>query len=128
MNILYNSCTAHSLHFTTPAMQVPKCSVPPTPLWPNIFLTTSFSNTAPPPKSLLMSLLLVVFKRNFYASPCHHGMARPRVEVREDRLQTWRIAANKQSWTADKWWSSSFGVGLGANNAMKGENLLLNVT
>jgi hypothetical protein len=38
----------------------------------------------------------------------------------EDGLQMWRVAANipnKQSRTADKGWSSSLGVGRGANNS-----------
>jgi hypothetical protein len=48
--------------------------------------------------------------------PCHHGMARPQVADEADSFQFWRIAAsmlNKQSWTSDKGWSSSLGVGLG---------------
>jgi hypothetical protein len=51
--------------------------------------------------------------------PCHHGMARPQVVGGGDGLQIWRVAANilnKQSQTANKWWSSSLGVGHGANN------------
>jgi hypothetical protein len=50
---------------------------------------------------------------------CHHGMARPRVADRGDCLQIWRVAANifnKQSRIANSGWSSSFGVGRGANN------------
>jgi hypothetical protein len=50
---------------------------------------------------------------------CHHGMARPRVADRGDGLQILRVAANivnKQSQTADSGWSSSLGVGRGANN------------
>jgi hypothetical protein len=50
----------------------------------------------------------------------HHGMARPQVADGGDALQFWREAANilnKQSWTADKGWSSSLGVGRGANNS-----------
>jgi hypothetical protein len=38
-----------------------------------------------------------------------------------DGLQIWRVAANilnKQSRTADKGWSSSLGVGRGANNSL----------
>ena len=38
---------------------------------------------------------------------------------RIERPPLWRVAANKlnkQSWTADKGWSSSLGVGRGANN------------
>jgi hypothetical protein len=49
---------------------------------------------------------------------CHHGMARPRVADRGDGLQIQRVAANilnKQSRTADSGWSSSLGVGRGAN-------------
>jgi hypothetical protein len=52
--------------------------------------------------------------------PCHHGMARPQVADGEDALQLWREAANilnKQSRAADKGWSSSWGVGRGANNS-----------
>jgi hypothetical protein len=52
--------------------------------------------------------------------PCHHGMARPQVADGGDALQLWREAANilnKQSRTADKGWSSSLGVGRGANNS-----------
>jgi hypothetical protein len=48
--------------------------------------------------------------------PCHHGMARPQVADGGDGLQICRVAANilnKQSQTADKWWSSSLGVGVG---------------
>jgi len=38
----------------------------------------------------------------------------------EDGLQIWKVAVNllnKQSWTADKGWSSSLGVGRGANKS-----------
>jgi hypothetical protein len=52
--------------------------------------------------------------------PCHHGMARPQVADGEDGLQIWRVVANvlnKQSRTADTGWSSSLGVGRGANNS-----------
>jgi hypothetical protein len=51
---------------------------------------------------------------------CHHGMARPQVADGGGGLQVWRAAANilnKQSRTADKGWSSSFGVGRVANNS-----------
>jgi hypothetical protein len=50
----------------------------------------------------------------------HHGMARPQVADGRDSLQFWRVAAdmlNKQSWTDDKGWSSSLGVGRGDNNS-----------
>jgi hypothetical protein len=46
-------------------------------------------------------------------------MARSQVPGGGDGLQIWRIDANilnKQSRTADKDWSSSSGVGRGANN------------
>jgi len=50
---------------------------------------------------------------------CHHGMARPfRLRI-EERPPIRRVAANKfnkQSRTADDGWSSSLGVGRGANN------------
>jgi hypothetical protein len=52
--------------------------------------------------------------------PCHHGIARPQVADGGDLLQFWRVAANilnKQSQIADKGWSSSLGVGRGANNS-----------
>jgi hypothetical protein len=55
-----------------------------------------------------------------WVSPFHHGMARPQVADGGDALQVWRVAANilnKQSRTADKGWSSSLGVGRGANNS-----------
>jgi hypothetical protein len=50
---------------------------------------------------------------------CHHGMARPQVADGGDGLQVRRVAVNilnKQSWTADKGWSFSLGVGRGTNN------------
>jgi len=51
--------------------------------------------------------------------PCHHGMTFLRLRMQE-RPPISRIAANilnKQSRTADKGWSSSLGVGRGANNS-----------
>jgi hypothetical protein len=50
---------------------------------------------------------------------CHHGMARPQVADGGDGIQIWRVAANilnMLSQTADSGWSSSLGVGQGANN------------
>jgi hypothetical protein len=50
---------------------------------------------------------------------CHHGMARPRVADRGDRLQIKRVAANvlnMQSQTAESGWSSNLGVGREDNN------------
>jgi hypothetical protein len=47
-------------------------------------------------------------------------MARPQVADGRDALQVWRVAANilnKQSRTADKKWSSSWGVGRGVKNS-----------
>jgi hypothetical protein len=47
-------------------------------------------------------------------SPCHHSMALPWVADGRDGLQQWSLAANilnKQRW------SSSLGVGCGANNS-----------
>jgi hypothetical protein len=49
----------------------------------------------------------------------HHCMGRTRVADKGDGLQIWRVAANilnKQSWSADSGWSSSMGVGRGANS------------
>jgi len=51
--------------------------------------------------------------------PCHHGMVHPQVANGGERLQIQRVAVNilnKQSWAADKGWSSSLGIGCGANN------------
>jgi hypothetical protein len=51
---------------------------------------------------------------------CHHGMVRPQVADGGDALQFRRVVANilnKQSRTADKGWSSSFGVGRGDINS-----------
>jgi hypothetical protein len=47
-------------------------------------------------------------------------MVFPQLAERGDGLQIWRVAANivsKQSLTAEKGWSSSLGVGHGANNS-----------
>jgi hypothetical protein len=49
----------------------------------------------------------------------YQGMARPQVVDGGDGLQIWRVAANmlnKYYRIADKEWSSSLGVGRGANN------------
>jgi hypothetical protein len=51
--------------------------------------------------------------------PCQNGMARPQVADEGEGLQIWSVAANilnKQLRTADRGWSSSLGVGRGANN------------
>jgi hypothetical protein len=50
----------------------------------------------------------------------HLGSARPKVADKGYSLQIWRVAANilnKRLRTADKVWSSSLGVGRGANNS-----------
>jgi len=49
---------------------------------------------------------------------CHHGMARPQVADRgtSSDMEVAANKLNKQSWTADKGWSSSLAVGRGANN------------
>jgi hypothetical protein len=51
----------------------------------------------------------VILSRQCSMGPLHHDMARPQVANGGDGLQTWRVVANisnKQSQTADKWWSS----------------------
>jgi len=50
--------------------------------------------------------------------PFRNGMARPQVGNR-GKVSIWRVAANilnKQSRTADKWWSSGLGFGRRSNN------------
>jgi hypothetical protein len=52
--------------------------------------------------------------------PCHNGKARPQVADGADGFQIWRVAVNilnKQSRTAESWWSSRLEVRRGANNA-----------
>jgi hypothetical protein len=51
---------------------------------------------------------------------CYQGIASPRVASAGFGLQIWKVALNilnMQSQTADKGWSSSLGVGRGANNS-----------
>ena len=50
--------------------------------------------------------------------PCHHGMTHPQVADGEtaSNMRVSENILNKQSQTADKGLSSSFGVGRGANN------------
>jgi hypothetical protein len=53
-----------------------------------------------------------------FISSCHHGMARPQ-GADEDCIQIRKVAVNilyKQSRTDNRGWSSSLGVGQGANN------------
>jgi hypothetical protein len=55
-----------------------------------------------------------------YVGPIYHVMARPQAAYGGYGLQILRVAVNirnKQSQTADKGLSSSFGVGPGANNS-----------
>jgi len=47
---------------------------------------------------------------------CHHGIARPQV-ADGGTASNMEGILNKQSRTADKGWSSSLGVGRGANNS-----------
>ena len=57
--------------------------------------------------------------RDLVVGPCQHGMARPQVAGRGTACNVWVADANilnKQSRTADEGWSSSLGVGRGANN------------
>jgi hypothetical protein len=72
--------------------------------------------------SFLFVARIFIPRQYFHVSwvPCHHGMARPQVADGGDALQFWKAAANilnKQPRTADKGWSSSLGVGCGANNS-----------
>jgi hypothetical protein len=48
-----------------------------------------------------------------------HSMVQPQVVDGETASKIWRVAVNilKQLQTADKEWSSSLGVGRGANNS-----------
>jgi hypothetical protein len=53
------------------------------------------------------------------SSKCLRIQSLPQVADGRDGVQIWRVAANilnKQSRTADRGWSSSLGVGRGANN------------
>jgi hypothetical protein len=53
--------------------------------------------------------------------PCHHSMARPRVEDGRDGHQHFKLAANilnKQPRTKKKGWSYILGVGRGTNNPL----------
>jgi hypothetical protein len=77
-----------------------------------------------PSEFTAVSPAVVVIKANEFNHvkwvPCHHGMARPRVEEGGDGLHVWSVAANilnKQSRTTNKRWSSRLGVGRGANNS-----------
>jgi hypothetical protein len=59
--------------------------------------------------------------------PCHHGMARPQVADGGDGLQIRRVAANilnKQSRTAGKGFSSSWGLGVGLTTLALKNNIV----
>jgi hypothetical protein len=65
----------------------------------------------------IVSLLLFIHVRWV---TCHHGMVVPQVADGGDDFQIWRVVTNilnKHLQTADKGWSSSLGVGCGANNS-----------
>jgi hypothetical protein len=67
-------------------------------------------------------------KTNVKVCPCHHGTARTRVEDGGDGLQIWKVAVNilnKRSQTASEGWSSSLGVGRGANKSLALQNHLI---
>jgi hypothetical protein len=68
-------------------------------------------------------MFIFITQRHVRWVTCQLGMARPQVADGGGSLQFLREAAkaanilNKQSRTADKGWSSSLGVGRGANNS-----------
>jgi hypothetical protein len=56
----------------------------------------------------------------FYMGPCHHDIVCLQGTDRGDGLQIWNAAVNilnKELQTVDREWSSSLGVGQGANNS-----------
>jgi len=62
------------------------------------------------------------FTLPFYVTwvSCYHSMGRSQVADGGDGLQMWRVAvniSNKKWQTDEKGWSSSLGVGRGANNS-----------
>jgi hypothetical protein len=64
-------------------------------------------------------ILPTVMQSHVKRVPCYHSMACPQVADRGDGLQIWSVAANilnKQSWTVNRGWPSSLGVGQGANS------------
>jgi hypothetical protein len=89
-------------------------------------------------KMLFLDLLRTVFiqdalERHLSMWQCHKWVhvttARRVLRLRlEERPTIWRVAVNifnKQSRTADKGWSSSLGVGRGANNSSPLNRILL---
>jgi hypothetical protein len=66
-----------------------------------------------------MERVIYIYMRYLRWIPCQHGMSHPQVADGGDGLQ--RVAANimnKQSLTADKGWSSSWGGGGGMGLAI----------
>jgi hypothetical protein len=61
---------------------------------------------------MILPCILVI--RHVKWVPCHHGMVHCQVVDGGDGLQIWRVGVNifsYQLWTADKGWSSIWGVG-----------------
>jgi hypothetical protein len=67
-----------------------------------------------------VEFMSVYFEGHFKWLLCHQDTAFPQVADEGGGLQTWRAALNilnKQSWTADKGWSSGLDVGWEAGNS-----------
>jgi hypothetical protein len=96
-------------------------TVTPSLLGPNILLNTLFSDTLSLRYSLNVSgqvSLPYLTTISGSLSPRHDPSSGC---VWRNGLQIWRVSANKlnkRSLTADKGWSSSLGVGWGANNSL----------
>jgi hypothetical protein len=90
---------------------------PTTPLFERAktFFALDRAGTAIGRVSFICDLMCV-----FMLPRCQHGMARFQVSDGRDGLQIWRVTENilnKQSRTADRGWSSRFGVGRGTYNS-----------
>jgi len=86
-----------------------------------IIHTASNISVSPRKVSVIISPGILRYETNGHVRwvPSHHGMARPEVADEGECLQIWKEAVNilnKQLRTADKGWSSSLGVGRGADN------------
>jgi hypothetical protein len=60
--------------------------------------------------------------------PCHHGIARPEVAIEEERLHTWKVAANilnKQLRTTEKGRTPVCEVGAGLTTPYRKKRKLL---